>query len=203
MVHNPALEQGEKRIIRLVNTSKVYLVINIDDYDENGHINFDGFDPFSFIVKGNKLIENDDLVFYNNRKDKRCIIEEFVEEVNNHTETNDIVLLIDIQRLCILDETISVYINFIKTPNKPKTFFERIFEKKGPSTTPEIYNGEINFHLVDFETGVYLLDGRQIKFSLLNSLLEIKKIDNNSIELYCVCETLDFTIGELLKKYTN
>ena len=203
MVNNPSLERGEKCVIRLVNTSKVYLVINIDDYNETIHINFDGFNPFSFIVKGNKLIANDDLVFYNNRKDKRLIIEEFVEEVNTHTESNDIVLLIDIQRLCILDEIISVYINFIKTPKKPKTFFERIFEKKEPSSTPEIYNGKIDFHLVDFETGVYLLDGRQIKFSLLNSLLEIKKIDNDSIELYCVCEPLDFTIGELIKKYTN
>jgi hypothetical protein len=200
MVNNPTLIRGEKRRIRLANTSKVYLVINVHEYDTNGHTNFDGFDPFSFILKDNKLIANDDLVFYNNLKDKRCIIEELVEVVNKYTENNDIVLLIDIQRLCILDETISVYLNFIETPKKPKTFFGRMFEKKRPSTTPEIYNGEINFHLVDFESGVHLLDGHQIKFSLLNSLLEIKKIDNFYIELYCICEPLDSTIEELIKK---
>lgn len=112
MSQNQHISVGEKRSLSI--NRELTIRIAIDEIN----LDLDYFDSFCFITNNRILMNDTDLVFYNNLKDVRGIVTE-IELPDYFTDPGyDIELKINFNKLIPLDEKLEVYLRFQKQKTK-------------------------------------------------------------------------------------
>lgn len=209
MVHNPYLSKGETCVIW--HNEKMmwpkYLCINLF-LDENNRLykNTDGFDFFTLIVNEGKLITENHLVFYNNRKDPDLIVQDLseTEEIENENLFYDQVIMLDLNLLKI-GQSIKVFCHFHKTPKVDNKSFVRKLFHRNEKERIETEHGEITFHFLDhkFMEWGWPSYGRCVELNLCVELLEITRIDDSSCKVTCIANASDLTKEDMIVRHVD
>jgi stress response protein SCP2 len=182
--HNPRIAIGEKRLFSISDD----LTLGIDFEATN-------FDSFCFITNNKVLVNDSDLVFYNNLKDCRGILNEVTEDLTGQNRF-DIEIKINVKELIPINDKIEIYLRIVN--HKRKKTILNFFNK-------EKQENYISFWLLE-KNGNEIANGEVYSKYLINSndeinikLLEFTKIRNDLFELFFSSEFYVQNIENIIK----